>query len=991
MLIGGLFVFLLTLPGTASAAENPDGALLHYGLEISFIPKSSLIKGVVRISAKKNQELKLEKGSLRLLRVTLDREEVHPFGGDDPVRILPSRDGILEIEYEGVFREAPSGFDSGESSVISEKGIFLIGAWYPKPEQACRYHLTAALPEGYEAVSEAETIRKTQKGAETIFAFDFPHPLESLTFVATKRYRVERDHWKGVDIFAYFFTEDERLTKTYLEQAKHFLKRYDSLITPFPYKRFSIVENFLPTGYSMPTYTLLGQQVVRLPFIPEISLGHEILHQWFGNLVYIDYPKGNWAEGLTVFLADHLYEEEKGRGFEYRKGQLVNYQSYVNVKNEFPLRDFRERRDYASEAIGYGKAMMVFRMLKDLVGKEKFYQSLRDFTQQMRFRRASWSDIQRTFERHYQKSLSGFFHQWVDESGLPDIRLGEVNFRPSGADFVVALTLQQQGKAYILDLPVALYTCRGKREKVFHLSEKTERFEMTVEDLPERAVVDEDYAIARTLSINEFPPVIARLVGDEKRIIVLPRSRGEVYEEIIKTFKEKGDRVSEPDSFDPMDRTDSLIILEADNPATGKLYGYRGAEGGFSLVVKKNPWNPWKVAGIFNARSREEVEAAFPKIFHYGKYSQISFDHGTNIHKKTDQSTRGLAKEVLEETTAVDLSGLTTLAHVIDRVGDKKFVYVGEAHDQFSNHVMELEIIKGLKGKGKNLAIGMEMFQKPFQKVVDEYIEGKIDEREFLKGTEYFKRWGFDYELYRPILLYARAERIPVVALNQRQETVDRVFKNGLDSLSEEERKRVPSGMDFSDEAYKERLKKIFGEHEGHETRSFDFFYQAQILWDETMAESADQYLRAHPDHQMVVLAGSGHLAHGSGIPKRVARRNGHDYAIVLNGDELEKGIADYVLFPGAIRGPTSPKLMVFVREEKGKVEITGFPPESVSEAAGMRAGDFILSIDQAPVRSIDDMKIDLLSKRKGEKVTVRVSRKGFFGGKEMKFEVDLR
>jgi hypothetical protein len=287
----------------------------------------------------------------------------------------------------------------------------------------------------------------------------------------------------------------------------------------------------------------------------------------------------------------------------------------------------------------------------------------------------------------------------------------------------------------------------------------------------------------------------------------------------------------------------------------------------------------------------------------------------------------------------------------------------------------------------------MEMFQRPFQKVLDDYIGGKIAEAEFLKGTEYFKRWGFDYHLYRPILLYARSENIPVIALNIPQEVVDKVFRSGLDSLSEEERKWIPSQMDFSDEAYKERLKKVFLEHrdvENFKTSNFDFFYQAQILWDETMAESVDQFLRTHPHDQMIVLAGSGHLAYGSGIPKRTARRNGYDYTTILNNADLEKGIADFVLFPGVIPGVTSPMLMVFLKEEAGKVEIAGFPQESASEKAGMKVGDTLLAIDHTPIRTIDDVKIDLLARKKGEKVRVRVLRKGLLGSKEMDFDVVL-
>jgi aminopeptidase N len=348
-------------------------------------------------------------------------------------------------------------------------------------------------------------------------------------------------------------------------------------------------------------------------------------------------------------------------------------------------------------------------------------------------------------------------------------------------------------------------------------------------------------------------------------------------------------------------------------------------------------------------------------------------------------------QELLKETMAVEISTLKTLPEIMEHVVSKKIIYVGENHDQFSNHVMELEVIKDLHRKGKTVAIGMEMFQRPFQKVLDEYIEDKIDEREFLKGTQYFKRWGFDYHLYRPILLFAQSEKIPVVALNQRQEIVDKVFRSGLDSLSEEERKFLPSGMDFSDEAYKTRLEKVFQEHRDLQAREFDFFYQAQILWDETMAESTDAFLKAHPSYQMVVLAGNGHLAYGSGIPKRAARRDGYDYAIILNDTDLKKDIADYVLFPGTIPGETSPKLMVFLTEKRGKVEVTGFHPGSNSEKAGMRVGDIILSIDHTPIHEIDDIKIDLLSRKRGEKVNVRVLRKSFFGSQKMDLEVTLQ
>jgi aminopeptidase N len=985
-----LFILLFFLPTVAYALQHTAEGILDYTLEVSFDIEASKIKGIATIPVKKGQEIKLGKGRLNLIYVSLDKQRIDISYRDEIVRILSSREGKIEIQYEGMFRSQ----DTEEtSSVIGSRGIFLTGTWYPKPDQMCYYHLTVALPDEYEAVSEAESVEKTLKDGRKIFAFNFPHPLDAINLVATDRYKIVRDHFNDVEIFAYFFPEDGYLIQTYIEHSKKFLELYENLISKFPYKRFSIVENFLPTGYSMPTYAVLGQEVLRLPFIPETSLGHEILHQWFGNSVYIDYQMGNWAEGLTTYLADHLYEEKKGRGFEYRKGTLIDYQSYVNDKNEFPLKDFTERTDYASKAIGYGKALMVFQMLKKLVGEERFYESIRHLATEMRFKKASWDDIQRAFEKYYQKDLTWFFNQWIDEKGLAELYLEDLRVEPLGAKFQVTFTIIQKNKVYILDLPVALHSYGSNAKNLFHLQKGKERLKMLIDDIPERMVIDEDYDVARRLSMAEFPPVISRLIGDEKPIIVPSPSGAEIYDEVIRTFKEKGASVSQPDHIKYTDlRTSSLVILGAENPLVKRLYGSLTTQTGFSLLIKENPWDPSKVAGIFDAQSKEEVNGAFQKIFHYGKYSALSFDRGVNVYKKIDETVRGIMKEVCRQAVTVDVATLKDLPYVMEHIAGKMIIYVGETHDQFSHHAMQLEIIKDLYRRGRKVAIGMEMFQRPFQKALDDYIEGRTDEREFLKTTQYFERWGFDYNLYRPILQFARAENIPVVALNMRQEIVDKVFRGGFDSLSPEEKESLPSQMDFSDNAYKERLRKIFGEHEDYKTEKFDFFYQAQILWDETMSESIDRFLRTHPNDQMVVLAGSGHLTYGFGIPKRTARRNGYDYAIILNDVDVEKDVADFILFPGTIPGVTSPKLMVLLTEKGGKVEIAGFAHGSNSEKAGMKAGDIILSVDHTPIHQVDDVKIELLFKKKGDKVKVGTLRKTFWGiPKEMNFEVALQ
>jgi uncharacterized iron-regulated protein len=331
------------------------------------------------------------------------------------------------------------------------------------------------------------------------------------------------------------------------------------------------------------------------------------------------------------------------------------------------------------------------------------------------------------------------------------------------------------------------------------------------------------------------------------------------------------------------------------------------------------------------------------------------------------------------------------LGDIVRNVSDKKVLYLGEQHDKYEHHVAQFEAIRELQLKGHKIAIGMEMFQRQFQKALDDYIEGRTEEREFLRSSQYFRRWGFDYNLYKDILRFAREQKIPVVALNMRSEIVEKVSKKGIDSLSEEESRELPESMDMTNEDYRERLKEVFDRHKAAGGMDFANFYQSQIIWDETMAESVDNYLKRNPERQMVVLAGGGHLAFGSGIPARAFRRNGFDYAILLNDDSIEKKIADYILLPQSLTGAKAPKLMVILKKEDTGVRITGFGEQSVAQEAGLRKDDIIVALDGEKMGSVEDIQLSLFYKKKGESVTVTFLRKRFlFGERELRIEVTL-
>ncbi len=990
---------LLILSFTMLAEGQPVSAAPAYDLDVSFDIPDSKVTGVAKITVQATQELRLATGALRIIQVSLNGKRIDAKVKDGNMEVRPLESGVLAISYEGVFKSNKTGGGQNYGvipDIINSQGISLTGVWYPRPEALSVYALSATLPHGYEAVSEAEgiSITKAEAGTSTIFTFAFPHPLDGIHLIATDRYDVLQDTVHGIELFAYFFREDKKLAETYIQHAKKYIELYEKLLTPYPYKRFSIVENFLPTGYSMPTFTLLGQDVIKLPFIVETSLGHEILHQWFGNSLYIDFEKGNWAEGLTTYLADHLYEEQKGKGWEYRKQILIDYESYVNEKNEFSLREFRERTDFASRAIGYGKAAMVFHMLKEVMGEENFYQALKDVINEKRFQRASWDDFEGACGKAAKKDLGWFFKQWVEGKGLPSLRLDDVALLQNGDKYAVKFAVTQGPKPYLLSLPVTdIYLHDGNKTELLTIDSEKNSFDGLLDRMPEKVSIDENYDVARRLGREELPPVIVRLLGDEKPIIVLPVNRRDVYTSVVETFRGRGGVEREASDVKNGDvKSASLIILGHDNPLIARLYGAVDIpDAGFSVIVKENPWNPQKVVCIIHAKSREEVVDAISKIPHYGKYSALTFDKGRNVSKKTVGSERGIVMELREDPQAVDLSALKALSTVIEGAGGGKIVYVGEYHDRVSHHNVELQVVQGLYRKDPKVAVGMEMFQRPFQKALDDYISGSIEEREFLKRSEYFKRWGFDYNLYKPILDFCREKKIPVVALNINREIVEKVAQKGLDALTEEEKKEIPPQMDFSDDEYRERLKDVFGRHKGGGEKNFDFFYQAQVLWDETMSQSIDEFLKKNPDYRMVGITGGGHLAYGSGIPKRTFRRNGYDYTIILNDADVERDIADYIVFPKPLDGVTAPKLNALFAERDGKVGIVNLSDDSVAKKAGLKVGDVLLSLDGQNIKSVEDAKLALFFKKKNDVLRVKVMRKRFLlGDTEKEFEIKL-
>ncbi|MCZ7392079.1 MAG: M1 family aminopeptidase, partial [Candidatus Methanoperedens sp.] len=523
LLLSGFFT------STAAAGEN----LPQYNLSVSFDISKNLLEGNSTITLSGNSEMNISTGNLNVTSVRLNGLPLEPRIKEGIFKVKGN--GMLEIFFEGKFAGVnrdhnPENVGVVSNDIISDEGISLTGIWYPQIEGRAYYHLKALLPEGFLAVSEADAISAVDAPHGKEFSFSFPHPLNKINLAAGK-YMTMKETFHGIDIYVYFFPEDIThdiigyldgisRAETYIEYTKKYLTMYEELIGPYPYKRFSVVENVLPTGYSMPTFTLLGRDVIRLPFIVNTSLGHEILHQWFGNYVYDDFEKGNWIEGLTTYQSDQLYKQQNGEGEQYRKKLLIDYQSYVRPDKETQLADFYQRTDFASEAIGYGKGAMLFHMLNKEIGDDAFYRGLKELIKERSFQDASWDDVRMAFENASGRNLEWFFNQWLYRKGelsigIEDPRVTVLNGVPTTSFRII-----QEGSPYQFNLSLKINTDKGELTKILEMKKQNQTFEIPTNGTPSELVFDGGYDLMRRLSEKEYPPVIARLLGDEKRLIV---------------------------------------------------------------------------------------------------------------------------------------------------------------------------------------------------------------------------------------------------------------------------------------------------------------------------------------------------------------------------------------------------------------------------------------------------------------------------------------
>jgi len=626
----------------------------------------------------------------------MDRE-----AGGVPVKqytlTLPAGSEQIILRYSGrvhhpivqIGQEYARGF-STSPGLIDERGTYLAGAtfWVPAIDNTLlSFDLTVSLPETWDAVSQGRRTRHVIEKQRRVTRWASPHPMEEVFLIAAPFH--EYSFQAGsVAAMAFLRSGDENLANKYLETTAQYLEMYRQLIGPFPFSKFALVENFWETGYGMPSFTLLGEKVIRFPFILHSSYPHELLHNWWGNSVFVDFDGGNWCEGITAYMADHLIKEQRGQGADYRRATLQRYTDYVNPENDFPVAQFISRTDAATEAVGYGKALMMYEMLRQDLGDENFKKVFQQLNREFGSKKVNFDDIRRIADSVGGQSYQPFFDQWIHRTGAPTLRLSHAAVSRSNAGYTLSFDLSQvqDEDPFALSVPAFVYFKHEIKEVVLALDSRQKQFTLSFDEAPLRLDIDPQFKVMRRLDALEIPPALSKVFGAESILIVLPqKAPAELiagYEKLAQTWAKdptKEITVKRDAEIAQLPRDAALWVLGQENRFAAEVqraaadYDLSMTESSMRfgkttlnradnamVMAVRHPENPRAVMAWLTLHNAAAVDGLLRKLPHYGKYSYLAFtgEAPDNSAKGQWRAVHSPLSAVLSETEQSEVTAL---------------------------------------------------------------------------------------------------------------------------------------------------------------------------------------------------------------------------------------------------------------------------------------------------------------------------------------------
>ncbi|WP_018231206.1 M1 family metallopeptidase [Thioalkalivibrio thiocyanodenitrificans] len=616
--------FAALMAASAIAGAEPAGEVIpEKFLDVTIDPAERSVRGELRMHRPPGvSEFRLRDG-LRVHEVRVGEETLQVArtpGGRYRIRV-PEVAPPVVITWSGTL---PAPDDGVAGMFMDRDGGFLSpeGGWYPvfEPGRPFALRLHARVPSGQRFVATGSLVGEVNDDG-THYSAVHAHPRINAVVLASGPWLERGIEVDGVQVRTLFPEAlDAGYARKYLEHTAQYLRKFAARAGPYPYESFTIAASPAPVGVAFPAFTVLGERVIPLPFIPRTSLAHELLHNWWGTGVRVDYVSGNWSEALTTYMADYHLAEQRGEARETRHRWLLDLAS-LPPELDRALVTYRGGNRGADRIVGYNHGAMMFHMLNRRIGAQAFDAGTRLFSDRHMFRVAVWDDLQAAFSEAAGEDLSGFFDAWLQRPGLPELALRDVERRRDGDAWEIRGVLEQvqADDPWPLAVPLVVETGDGPVRQTVSMGERRVPFSVRVADAPVAIVADPDYHVLRRLA--DAPPILRTTTLQPRARLATTRPGLEDVGPAV-----LGRRPEPAEAFSP----DAPLLLVGETGEVVRWLAAQGVPEPPEAMARRGHARAWTVPGtrllVLSADDMEGLRNLVGALRHHGHRSYLVQD-----------------------------------------------------------------------------------------------------------------------------------------------------------------------------------------------------------------------------------------------------------------------------------------------------------------------------------------------------------------------------
>lgn len=640
-----------------------------------------------------------------------------------------------------------------------------------------------------------------------------------------------------------------------------------------------------------------------------------------------------------------IIEEFENNANSYEKAVMRK-----NILHKLSTYGTRNIPDISDEAVGF-----IFHMIKLNIGESKFQAGLNKMADLKDMPSITWLQILRCFDGI---NADSFYDAYFSKNPLIKLSVTNAEYIAEKDNYYISFTILRKYGDKVVNIPYVLeYDNKKEYGRLQSSIDREETFKVPVNTGEVKLILDPNYHVIRELTDKEKSPVIADILNKEG-VLYIDSQDNNAVSSIFKNPKYvRDDEVK----FSDLENAD--VIIGSYNNKIAKFFADKhiSSPDNSEYFIFKNPMNKDKY--ILIANNMQTVSMYLLKNYAFNQ--ELIFKNDKLISKSSMPSDMGIVILEHKKDIIIDVEKLDTFQDMMKKASAYKVIFAGESHNEYSHHANQLAIIEYLNNSKKKTAIAMEMVQYEYLNVINDFVKGRITEKEMLDSIDYYNNWSFDYSLYAPIFRYARDNNIDIIPLNIDREVTSKVYQGQIDNLTEEQAISMPERMKVMNDEYENKIKSIFDMHTKNQNKFTDFFL-SQNIWDEIMAKHLADYRKANPDTSIVVICGNGHAGKNSGIPLRYKRITGEDSFVIMQGENINQEDADVYIYPEEISSKGTPKIGVTISlddEKNGIVKVESVTKKSPAAQAGIKNGDIILKCGYHDIKNIGNLKYALYEK----------------------------